>query len=149
MLLASLFGGISAPQVVRDKRAVRLWRSIVAYFQLNPTFWVAMAPALVPAAVVYTRSPASNFIFDEQEALLANPYINGHELGFLDAFRRDFWGLPPQRTIGSYRPLPNLIWWVLWRVSELPWLPHWVNIVVHAVNAALVASFAWALTRER
>lgn len=128
----------------------RLWSSIANYFsQQSPTFWVAIAPALVVAALIYTRSPASNFIFDEQEALLANPYVNGHELGFLDAFRRDFWGLPPERTIGSYRPLPNLVWWVFWRISELPWLPHWVNIVVHAVNAALVASFALALSHER
>jgi hypothetical protein len=101
------------------------------------------------AALVYTRSPASNFIFDEQEALLANPYLNGESFGFLEAFRRDFWGLPPTRTIGSYRPLPNLIWWLLWHVSELPWLPHWVNIVVHAANAALLAAFALAVTRQR
>ena len=128
----------------------RIQRSVAGYFNdLDPTFWVAVAPALVVAALVYTRSPASNFIFDEQEALLANPYVNGHELRFLDAFRRDFWGLPPERTIGSYRPLPNLVWWVFWRISELPWLPHWVNIVVHAANAALVSSFALALTRER
>lgn len=149
MFSADGFGGGSAP-ARREPLRERIWRSIANYFsEQNPTFWTAFAPALVLAALVYTRSPASNFIFDEQEALLANPYVNGHDLGFLDAFRRDFWGLPPERTIGSYRPLPNLVWWVFWRISELPWLPHWVNIVVHAANAALVASFALALTRER
>src|SRR5690606_16727200 len=92
-------------------RAAALGRGVAAYFtQFAPHFWVALAPALILAAVVYSRSPASNFIFDEQEALLANPYINGDSFGYLDAFRRDFWGLPPTRTIGSYRPLPNLIW---------------------------------------
>src|SRR6187455_2121818 len=149
MLSADMFDrGSARPR--REPFGWRLWRSIAAYFtELQPTFWVAIVPALVVAALVYTRSPASNFIFDEQEALLANPYVNGTDLGFLDAFRRDFWGLPPERTIGSYRPLPNLVWWVFWRISELPWLPHWVNIVVHAANAALVASFAFALSRER
>ncbi len=131
-------------------RAAALGRGVAAYFtQFAPHFWVALAPALILAAVVYSRSPASNFIFDEQEALLANPYINGDSFGYLDAFRRDFWGLPPTRTIGSYRPLPNLIWWPLWRISELPWLHHWINIVVHAVNAALVAALALRLTAER
>lgn len=149
MYRTDAFRGDTAP-TRREPLVGRIWRSIASYFsELDPTFWVAIAPALVVAALVYTRSPASNFIFDEQEALLANPYVNGNELHFLDAFRRDFWGLPPDRTIGSYRPLPNLVWWVFWRISELPWLPHWVNIVVHAANAALLASFAFALTRER
>ncbi|HEY6722578.1 MAG TPA: tetratricopeptide repeat protein, partial [Polyangiaceae bacterium] len=149
MFSADSSGSGSTP-ARREPLLGRAWRSVASYFsEQRPSFWVAIAPALVVAALVYTRSPASNFIFDEQEALLANPYVNGHELGFLDAFRRDFWGLPPERTIGSYRPLPNLVWWVFWRISELPWLPHWVNIVVHAANAALVASFVLALSRER
>lgn len=149
MLPAALSGPTAAPFGASGLTA-RLWRGVHGYFTGSPpTFWVALAPALLAAALVYTRSPASNFIFDEQEALLANPYVNGHELGFLDAFRRDFWGLPPTRTIGSYRPLPNLIWWVLWRVAELPWLPHWTNIVIHAANGALVTSFVWALSRQR
>ena len=119
----------------------------------DPRFWVAFTPALVVAAILFVRSPASNYIFDEQEALLANPYVNNDTLGFWasfpEAFRVDFWGLPPTRSIGSYRPLPNLIWRGLWQVSTLPWLHHWVNVVVHAANAALVASFAFVLSRRR
>ncbi len=150
MQTSPLFDPSRAAPSPRARFGARLWLRTWSYFyQLPPRFWTVLAPALLVAAVVFVRSPASNFIFDEQEALLANPYVNGDQLGFLDAFRRDFWGLPPTRTIGSYRPLPNLIWWVLWRITELPWLPHWVNIVVHAVNAALLASFAFALTRKR
>jgi len=130
------------------------WRRALAWLRAyfvdqDPTFWVAFTPALVIAAVLFVRSPGSNYIFDEQEALLANPYVNAKGLGFWDVFRRDFWGLPPERTIGSYRPLPDIIWRLLWHVSHLPWLHHWVNVVVHAVNAALLASLVLAVTKKR
>lgn len=135
-------GGVS-----RFLRATR--DNVVAYFQGHePRFRHAFAPALVVAALLYTRSPLSNYIFDEQEALLANPYVNGNDLGFLDAFRRDFWGLPPDRSIGSYRPLPNLVWRSLWHVSSAPFLHHLVNVIVHALNAAILASFVFAVTRR-
>ncbi|MBX3182955.1 MAG: tetratricopeptide repeat protein [Polyangiaceae bacterium] len=117
-----------------------------AYFtEQDPTFFNALLPALIIVALVYTRSPATNCIFDEQEALLANPYVNGDHLLWRDAFKRDFWGLPPTGSIGSYRPIPNLIWRALWRLREHPWLPHWVGLMLHAVNAALVSRLALAI----
>lgn len=123
---------------------------LTGYFRDNdPTFWISFTPALIVSALLFVRSPASNYIFDEQEALLANPYVNGHGLRFLDAFKRDFWGLPPERSIGSYRPIPNLIWRTLWHVSEAPWLHHWVNVVVHAVNAALLCTIVLRITERR
>jgi len=131
-------------------RLVRAWDWMRRYFlDQDPTFWVAFTPALVVAALLFVRSPASNYIFDEQEALLANPYVNAKDLRFIDVFKRDFWGLPPERTIGSYRPIPNLIWRLLWNISHLPWLHHWVNVVLHAVNGALLASLAFAICRRR
>lgn len=121
-----------------------------AYFTYHdPTFKNAIAPALVVAAVLYLRSPLSNYIFDEQEALLANPYVNGQGLGYWDAFRRDFWGLPPDRSIGSYRPLPNLIWRLLWHVSQASFVHHALNVVIHALNAALIASFVFLIVGRR
>jgi tetratricopeptide (TPR) repeat protein len=124
--------------------------AIRAYFaDQDPRFWVAFTPALIAAVLLYVRSPLSNYIFDEQEALLANPYVNGHGIGFWEVWKRDFWGLPPDRSIGSYRPLPNLLWRLLWNLSKLPFLHHWVNVVGHALNAALLASFAFTLTRDR
>lgn len=140
-------GAAASPQRPRWRRA---WDWVVRYFtEQDPTFWVAFTPALIAATLIFVRSPASNYIFDEQEALLANPYVNAKDLGFWSAFTRDFWGLPPERSIGSYRPIPNLIWRLLWHISELPWLHHWMNVVLHAVNGALLASFALALTRRR
>ncbi|HEY5376679.1 MAG TPA: tetratricopeptide repeat protein, partial [Polyangiaceae bacterium] len=51
--------------------------------------------------------------------------------------------------IGSYRPLPDLVWRALWFVSHRPFLHHWVNVLVHAVNASLVAGFVLLITRRR
>jgi hypothetical protein len=122
------------------------------YFtEQDPTFGVALPPAIVLAAILFVRSPLSNYIFDEQEALLANPYVNGDfGLGaFTEAFKRDFWGLKPDRSIGSYRPLPNLIWKALFVVSKSPFVHHLVNILGHAVNASLVAGLAFAVSRRR
>lgn len=101
---------------------------------------------LLFCALLYVRSPFSNSIFDEQEALLANPYVNGDHIGFFQVLQRDFWGLPPERSIGSYRPLPNLIWRCLWSLHDHPWLPHALNVVLHAFNATLVANLAWRWT---
>jgi hypothetical protein len=132
------------------QRARSWFAGLKAYFsEQDPRFLTAFAPALVASVLIYVRSPLSNYIFDEQEALLANPYVNGQAGSFLHAFTRDFWGLPPDRSIGSYRPLPDLVWRALWFISHRPFLHHWVNVVVHAVNASLVAGFVFVLTRRR
>lgn len=144
----------AAPPALAPEPRPAWWRRapawIVRYFrEQDPTFWIAFTPALAVSALLFVRSPASNYIFDEQEALLANPYVNGNKIPFWDVWKRDFWGLPPERTIGSYRPIPNIIWRLLWHLSKLPWLHHWVNVVLHAVNGAVLASLCFALTRRR
>ncbi|HYQ40934.1 MAG TPA: tetratricopeptide repeat protein [Polyangiaceae bacterium] len=138
------------PRVTLRQRVSAWLLGLKAYFsEQDPRFLTAFAPAFVLSVLIYVRSPLSNYIFDEQEALLANPYVNGQAGGFLHAFTRDFWGLPPDRSIGSYRPLPDLVWRALWFVSHRPFLHHWVNVLVHAVNASLVASFVFSLSRRR
>jgi tetratricopeptide (TPR) repeat protein len=139
------------PRRVRWPERLGNWLlGLRAYFtEQDPKFLTAFAPAFVVSVLIFVRSPLSNYIFDEQEALLANPYVNGQAGGFWHAFTRDFWGLPPERSIGSYRPLPDLVWRALWFVSHRPFLHHWVNLLVHAVNAALLASFVFVITRRR
>jgi hypothetical protein len=125
---------------------------VAAYFrERDPTVRAAFGPFLLLSAFLYVRSPFSNYIFDEQEALLANPFVNG-KVPFRDVLTRDFWGLPHDRSIGSYRPLPNVIWRAFWKLGTVfhyPWALHWINIVVHALNAACVARIALGLTRDR
>ena len=58
----------------------------------------ARADVLPLDGALHAAAPATNFIFDEQEALLANPYVRAAadpttKIGWLEAFKRDFWGL--------------------------------------------------------
>jgi hypothetical protein len=124
----------------------------------DPSFAVAIVPCCFLSMALFTRHPfKTNFIFDEQEALLANPYVRSiadpvSKLHWLDAFRRDFWGLPSDRSIGSYRPIPDLLWRVLWGLGardQSPFLHHWVNVLLHGVNGALVILVAFKLTKDR
>lgn len=101
------------------------------------------------SVLLYLRHPSTNFIFDEQEALLRNPYLQG-EVPWWQVFSRDFWGRLPAETIGSYRPLPNLLWRVgAWSVQAgSPFGLHLLNLVVHACVAALLGRLAWGWTRD-
>ena len=120
-----------------------------------PTFGAAVVPLCFLSIALFTRHPTkTNFIFDEQEALLANPYVRSvadpaSKIRWIDAFHRDFWGLLPDRSIGSYRPLPDLIWRALWALGardQTPFLHHWVNVLLHGVNGALLVTLVYKLT---
>jgi hypothetical protein len=124
----------------------------------DPSFGLALVPYCFLSMLLFTRHPTrTNFIFDEQEALLANPYVrsvaDAHpKFRWLDAFYRDFWGLGPDRSIGSYRPIPDLVWRALWALGardQTPFLHHWVNVLLHGVNGALVCVLAFMLTGRR
>jgi len=97
---------------------------------------------LLGALLLFARSPGTGFVYDEQEAILASPYLKG-ELPWLDAFRLDFWGLSAERTIGSYRPLPNLLWRPLaWTLRwQTPFFLQLLGPVLHASTAFLVYLF--------
>jgi hypothetical protein len=127
-----------------------LWDEVRFYASEPPTFWTVLGPFTLLAILLFARHPATNFIFDEQEALLANPYVNGKQgLTFLDAVHRDFWGLPANASVGSYRPLPNFFWRALWQVSQKPFFHHAYNVLFHAANAAMLSSLALRLTSRR
>ena len=85
----------------RERFWTRAGRWARDYFlAFDPTFLSALAPFIVLSIILFARSPATNYIFDEQEALLANPYVNATGgLRFIDAIHRDFWGLPPDRSV--------------------------------------------------
>ncbi len=130
---------------------VRFERWVVAFFRSRePVLRHTLLPFLLLSVVLYIRHPATNYIFDEQEALLANPYVNEMKgLGYWDAIYVDFWGLPPDASIGSYRPLPNFVWRATWGISKHPFFHHLYNLLFHALNGALLSSFAYAVTKRR
>ena len=116
----------------------------------DPGFFWVLAPFIVLSMILYTRYPTTNYIFDEQEALLANPYVNATGgLRFIDAIHRDFWGLPADRSVGSYRPMPNFLWRALWAISKQPFFHHFYNVIFHAINGAILSMFVFHVTRRR
>jgi len=138
------------------KRSV-LTRTREYFLGEDPTLLTALVPTCFLSMALYTRHPETNFIFDEQEALLANPYVRAvtdrdSSIGWLAAFRRDFWGLTPERTIGSYRPLPDIVWRALWKIGarEQSAFPHaYLNVLIHGLNGALVVLLVLRWTRDR
>ncbi len=123
----------------------------------DPGFGLALVPYCFLSMLLFTRHPSTNFIFDEQEALLANPYVRSiadphPKFRWVDAFYRDFWGLGPDRSIGSYRPIPDLVWRALWGLGareQTPFLHHWINVLLHGMNGAIVCVIAFQLTKRR
>lgn len=159
-------GAVVPPPVHTEGRAVEKKPFIVTvrswlydyFLGEDPTFGVAIVPFCFLSMLLFTRHPTkTNFIFDEQEALLANPYVRSiadaqPKFRWVDAFYRDFWGLGPDRSIGSYRPIPDLVWRALWALGareQTPFLHHWVNVLLHGVNGALVCMIAFRLTKQR
>lgn len=123
----------------------------------EPTLLTALVPTSFLSMLLYVRHPSTNFIFDEQEALLANPYVRASgdpssKIGWLQAFRRDFWGLTPERTIGSYRPLPDVVWRGLWKIGardQTAFFHAYLNVLIHGLNGALVVLLVARWTRDR
>ena len=123
----------------------------------DPSLLVALVPLVALSMLLYTRSVTTNFIFDEQEALLANPYVRAAAnsksgIGWLQAFHRDFWGLLPAHTIGSYRPLPDIIWRAMWTIGlrDQSAFPHaYLNVLLHGLNGALLVLLVLRWTRNR
>lgn len=102
--------------------------------------WLSRAP-LVAAGVsllVYLPSIAGGFVYDDGELILRNPSI------------RDLRALSAVLRYEPARPLLNLTWALNYAFGGVaPWHYHLVNILVHAGNAALLASlFLWIAERR-
>ena len=147
---------VSEPLPPLPKRTL-LTRAREYFLDEEPTLVTALVPTCFLSMLLYTRHPATNFIFDEQEALLANPYVRASadpsaHIAWWQAFRRDFWGLTPDRTIGSYRPIPDIVWRALWALHcrEQSAFPHaYLNALLHGLNGALLVLLVARWTRDR
>jgi tetratricopeptide (TPR) repeat protein len=102
-------------------------------------FWLARAPltAGLVALVVYLPSLAGGFLYDDGELILRNPSI------------RDLGAIGTVLRYEPARPLLNLTWALNYALGgAAPWHYHLVNVLIHAANAALLASlFLWMAER--
>src|SRR5690606_6383635 len=82
-------------------------------------------------------------------AILANPYVQGRG-SVSSVLRLDFWGLPARASIGSYRPLPNLVWrlWAEWTSAGSAFLLQLMNPVLHAAIGGALSLFIRRVTRS-
>ncbi len=102
-------------------------------------WWLRRAPlvAAVVAFLVYAPSIAGGFLYDDGNLITRNPSIRE---------------LREIRTVLMYepaRPILNLSWALNYALGgEAPWSYHLVNVLIHALNSALVASlFLWMARR--
>jgi hypothetical protein len=127
----------------------RAWARV---FEEEPTFRRAWSVFFAISAVLFTRPLLTDFVSDERAALMRNAYLREPTLGWSEAFRRDFWGhLPSETSVGGYRPIPNLLWRSLALVGDLQYTPffhHFANVVLHALNGALIAWLVGRVSRN-
>jgi Flp pilus assembly protein TadD len=100
-----------------------------------------LRPGLVAAALalaVYLPSVRGGFLYDDQHVVVDNRSI------------RDLTDLRTVLLAEKARPLLGLTWAVNFAISGLrPWSYHLGNVLIHAANAALVASlFLWMARRR-
>ena len=102
------------------------------------TGWRGPALAALVAIAVYAPSLAGGFLYDDIPILVGNRHIQ--DLGALGTVLR----------YEPARPLLGLTWALNYAAAgTTPWPYHAVNVLIHAGNAALVASlFAWAAARS-
>ena len=73
--------------------------------------------ALLLAGVVGGTTIDGGFVYDDVPAILENPLVQG-EAPLYEAFGRSFWGKPLAEESFIYRPLPSLLWRLLWSMSS-------------------------------
>jgi hypothetical protein len=101
--------------------------------------WLDRAPLLAAAVafLVYAPSLAGGFLYDDQQLIVTNPSI------------RDLGAIGTVLRYEPSRPLLSLTWALNYAASGLrAWPYHLVNVLLHAANAALLASlFRWMASR--
>jgi tetratricopeptide (TPR) repeat protein len=102
--------------------------------------WLSRAPltAGLVALSVYLPSVAGGFLYDDEQLILRNPSI------------RDLGAIGTVLRYEPARPLLNLTWALNYALGGAsPWHYHLVNVLIHAANAAILASlFLWMAERS-
>lgn len=101
------------------------------------------------AFVAYAGSIPNTFAFDDNKAILQNDVVQG-KVPVSEAFVRDFWGALPEKTVGSYRPLPVVSLALEWKLFDgRPWPMHLLSVLLHALVWALAYLVFRAVVGEK
>jgi hypothetical protein len=95
---------------------------------------VRLVRHLAPLAgtALFAGSLGAGFTHDDVQSILGHGGVHG-PFSFGKIFGSDFWGLPFDRTIGTWRPLATLTCFVDWHLSGgKPWSFHLTNLICFA-----------------
>jgi hypothetical protein len=102
---------------------------------------LAVGAVVMAAIAPYAPSVVFGFTFDDTHTILEHPGVRG-PLSLVNLLLRDFWGRSFVNSIGSWRPLTTLTFWIDWHLaSGLPWAFHAGNLALYAVLLLVLARF--------
>jgi hypothetical protein len=103
---------------------------------------LAIVAIALAACVPYAASVGYGFTFDDANTILGHPGVRG-PFSAEDLLLRDNWGRPWFKTIGNWRPVATLDYWVDWHLgSGRPWVFHAHNLLLYALVLILYAVFS-------
>ncbi len=119
------------------------WRSKLDALSLRAKMSVV---ALIAAAVL-APSLAGDFVLDDEVAIVRSRCVQD-SLDLPRIFLSDFWCSPPGSVpVDSWRPLPVIIWWLLWRVAAGGPLPFKLAaLLAHSACAAGIVALGERLS---
>jgi len=102
---------------------------------------LVLAAIVVAVCAPCASSVAFGFTFDDANTILGHRGVSG-PLSVDDLLLRDFWGRSFVNTIGSWRPVVTLGYWLDWHLAHgQAWLFHAHNLALYAALVAVQALF--------
>jgi len=97
--------------------------------------WFYPVLIFIVGAVIYANSLQNGFTFDDWPLVVHNPLVGKMDMGAI--FSSAYW--PNKPELGLYRPLTTVSYAInLWLLGDGAWGFHFVNVVLHIVNAVLI-----------
>ena len=115
----------------------------------NPSSWWPLAALLVLVFLAYSNSFTVGFFLDNEEIVLKDPRV--HVVNSLQLHRiltQQYW---ETATTGLYRPLTTLSYLFNYAIlgnAANPEGYHWINLILHLANAAMVYLLGLALFEQ-
>jgi hypothetical protein len=100
--------------------------------RVEPSDPRVVAAVVALGALPYASSVTFGFALDDDFAVVGHRGVHG-ALSATDLLLRDFWGRSFMDTIGSWRPMTTLTYWLDWHAGGgRPWVFHATNVALYA-----------------